>query len=852
MRERALAALGPLLGLALFALAAWVLHHELAAYHYRDVIGHLRAIPSRDLALALALTALGYLSLTGYDALALRFVGSALDYPRVALASFVAYVFSHNVGLSFLGGSAIRYRMFTSWGVTPGQLGAAIAFNVLTFWLGFLALSGLVLALDPIPLPASWTTPIATTRPLGVLFLCLVGAWCLASALGRRRTLRLRGFELQLPGPGTTAAQIALSAVDWTLAGAALYALLPEAPGLDLPRALGVFLLAQVAGLASHVPAGLGVFETALVVLLRPWLPGDAVLGSALAYRLIYYLLPMAVALPLFAAFEARARSGALRRAGSRLGAWLPELVPRALAATTFAAGVLLLLSGATPAAPGRFEILDRLLPLPVMELSHLLASVLGVALLVLARSVQQRIDAAYGLTLALLCAGAAASLLKGLDYEEAAILLAMAAALLPCRRYFYRRSALLSQSFSPAWIAGIAAIFVGVVFVLLLAHRDVAYSHQLWWQFAAEGHAPRSLRALAAGAVALGGYGLARLLRPAAPLAAPPTAEELDRAEKLVAAAPSAEAHLALLGDKRLLFHESGAGLLMYGVQRRSFVAMGDAIGPRDVRRELAWRFRELADQHGGVAAFYEVSADDLPIYLDLGLVPRKLGEEARVPLAGFSLEGSARKALRHVQRRVTREGARFELVPREGVPALLPELRAVSDAWLAHKSTREKRFSLGFFEPDYLRRCPLAVVRRGERVVAFANVWAPENREECSLDLMRYAEDAPSSSMDFLFVELMLWARDRGYRWFGLGMAPLSGFEHHRLAPLWNRVGALLFRHGEHFYNFRGLRSWKEKFDPVWEPRYLASPGGLTLPFVLTDVAALISGGVTGVVTR
>jgi phosphatidylglycerol lysyltransferase len=315
---------------------------------------------------------------------------------------------------------------------------------------------------------------------------------------------------------------------------------------------------------------------------------------------------------------------------------------------------------------------------------------------------------------------------------------------------------------------------------------------------------------------------------------------------------ATSAEAHLALLGDKRLLFHESGEGFLMYGVQRRSWVAMGDPIGPREVRRELAWEFRELADQHGGLAVFYEVGAEDLPVYLELGLDLRKLGEEARVPLEGFSLAGGPRKALRATQNRMAREGVRFELVPREGVRPLLPELRAVSDAWLGSKSTREKRFSLGFFEPEYVCRCPVGVARQGERIIAFANVWAPETREEMSLDMMRFSEDAPPGVMDFLFTELMLWGRDQGYRWFGLGMAPFSGFEHHRLAPVWNRLGALIYRHGEHIYNFRGLRTYKEKFDPVWVPRYLASPAGLSLPRVLANVATLISGGLRGVVMK
>jgi phosphatidylglycerol lysyltransferase len=305
-------------------------------------------------------------------------------------------------------------------------------------------------------------------------------------------------------------------------------------------------------------------------------------------------------------------------------------------------------------------------------------------------------------------------------------------------------------------------------------------------------------------------------------------------------------------VGDKRLLFHESGTGFVMYGVRGRSWISMGDPIGPPEVRRELAWHFRELADRHGGLVAFYEVDTVDLPIYLDLGLALRRLGEEARVALDRFSLDGSARKGLRNTQRRVQREGCRFEVVPRERVPALLPELREISDAWLASRNTREKRFSLGFFDPAYLGRMPLALVWHGDRIVAFANVWASAHKEELSIDLMRHRDDLPSGVMEFLFVELLLWGQQEGYRWFSLGMAPLSGFEHRRLSPLWNRFGALLFRHGEHFYNFQGLRAFKSKFDPVWEPRYLAAPSGFSVPFVLTDVAALISGGIAGVVAR
>jgi phosphatidylglycerol lysyltransferase len=177
---------------------------------------------------------------------------------------------------------------------------------------------------------------------------------------------------------------------------------------------------------------------------------------------------------------------------------------------------------------------------------------------------------------------------------------------------------------------------------------------------------------------------------------------------------------------------------------------------------------------------------------------------------------------------------------------------LKTVSDGWLSEKQTREKKFSVGFFGPNYLKRFPVGIVRKEETIVAFANVWAGAQKEELSVDLMRYLPEAPNGVMDYLFVELMLWGRKEGYQWFNLGMAPLSGLESRPLAPLWNRIGGMIFRHGEHFYNFQGLRAYKEKFDPRWEPKYLVCPGGLRLPRILTDIAALIGGGLKGVLTK
>ncbi len=851
LKERLLSGIGPILGILLFGAAIAILRHELHEYHYRDVVAHLHALPPNRILLALALTVLSYLALTGYDTLAVRFLPNPLPYRKIALASFIGYVFSHNVGLSFLGGSAVRYRLLSGWSLTPGEIARVIAFNVLTFWLGYCALTGAVTSLEPFPLPPDLGLPVGSTRAFGFALLLAVAAY-LAWSVFRKMPLRRAGLDIAIPPLRVSLAQIVVSSIDWTIAAAALYVLLPPATGLPFLVFVGAYLVAQILGVLSHVPAGLGVFETLMVVLLRPYLPGDLLLGSLLAYRFIYYLFPLIVAVVLLGGYEALRRRELFARAGRIYGDWAAAVIPRVFAVTVFIGGIVLLASGATPAAAGRMAWLHRVVPLPFVEVSHFVGSLIGVALLLLARGLQQRADAAYHLSIALLVAGVVASLLKGLDYEEALILGVTLAALLPCRRYFYRKTSLLTQAFSVGWVSAILLTIMGALFLVLWSHKHVEYSHDLWWQFSVLADAPRSMRA-SVGVLAVAViYAIAHLLRPAPPRVGPGEPGTLEKVRAVVAASPRSVAHLALLGDKSLLFNKESNAFVMYGVQGRSWISMGDPIGPKETLEDLVWSFRELSDRHGGWTVFYEVGPQNMPVYLDLGLKLLKLGEEARVSLERFTLEGGAQKGKRHTLRRVEKEGCEFAIIPQGQIGPMLPRLRDVSDAWLTDKSTREKGFSLGFFDEDYLKTTPTAVIQREGKVVAFANIWLGGGKEELSPDLMRYSPDAPHGVMDYLFVKLMLWGKEQGYRWFNLGMAPLSGFEGRALAPLWNRVGALLFRQGEQFYNFQGLRQYKEKFDPEWEPRYLATPAGIVLPRVLANLAVLVSGGLKGVVSK
>ncbi len=843
--------LGPALALGLLAAAAWALQAQLAEYNLQDITDMLLKEKDRDILLAFGLTAVNFIVLAGYDILALNYIGHPLAPYRAVLASFAGNAFSNTIGLSTLAGSSVRYRLYSSWGLTPGEIAKIVVFTTLTLWLGLFSIGGIIFTVKPLPLPNWVTLPFHTTRPLGLILLAAPLAY-LYAALRKETPWRIGKLTLLLPKFRSALLQVAVASLDWALAAAVLYALLPPWANVNFPLVLGAFLLGQIAGLISQVPGGLGVFESCLLFLLTPRIPAPALFAALVAYRVVYYLIPLALASALLAAREALAARDPIRNVIAFLMQWFPVVMPRFLAFLTYLAGVVLLFSGATPSVSSRLDWLEDVLPLGVLEFSHFVGSLAGLGLIILARGLQKRLDAAYYVTSMVLFAGIMASLLKGLDYEEAFLLTVLLLALLPCHKFFYRKASLLSEGFTRGWLMAILVALACTLALGYMAYGDAALDRELWWAFTFEDEASRFMRATVGVLVVLLFIAALRLMRSARPRYVPPSEADMQSVRTIVADSPQTPAYLALLGDKNILLSTKGDGFLMYGVAGRSWVCMGDPVGPPAARAELAWRFREMVDLYAGWTVFYQVDRVNLPLYLDLGLSLIKIGEEARVPLPDFSLAGQARKGLRYTRNMVEKEGAVFEIVPVEGVPAILQEMKAVSDAWLASKNAREKKFSLGFFSDEYMLQCPQAVVRKDGRMVAFANIWEGAHREELSVDLMRYLPDAPPSVMEYLYIMLMLWGREQGFLWFNLGMAPFSGLESHALAPTWARLGSLLYTHGGQLYNFQGLRRFKDKFDPVWESKYLASPGGTVPPRVLANIATLVSGGMRGVIAK
>ncbi|WP_414156451.1 bifunctional lysylphosphatidylglycerol flippase/synthetase MprF [Pseudomonas sp. BNK-30] len=839
--------------LALFAMALIACRHLLSELDIHALHDAILSVPTRSLAGALLAAVIGFLILLGYEWSACRYAAVKLPGRTLLLGGFSAFAIGNAIGLSMLSGGSVRYRLYAREGLGAAEVARMTVFASLSLGCALPPLAALATLSN---LPAAATalhlpTPVLATVAIGVLALTAV----LVTGLYRRRLaeqplpdsllVQLGRRTLRLPGARLAALQLAITALDIAAAATVLYLLLPQAPPFG--TFVLVYLLALAAGVLSHVPGGVGVFEAILLAAFANQLGAAPLAAALLLYRLIYVVLPLLLACGLLLANEAKRLLFAQQALKAASGLAAPVL-----AILVFLSGVVLLFSGATPEIDTRLEHMGFLVPHRLIDASHFGASLIGVLCLLLAQGLRRRLSAAWLLTTVLLLVGALLSLLKGFDWEEACLLTFTAALLALFRRSFYRPSRLLELPFSPVYLAASACVVGASVWLLLFAYQDVPYSHQLWWQFTLDADAPRGLRAAMGSAVLLLVVALTWLLRTARPVIHLPDDEEIQRANRILQVSDQPDGGLALTGDKALLFHPNGNAFLMYARRGRSLVALYDPIGPAQERAEMIWQFRDLCDLHHARPVFYQVRAENLPFYMDIGLTALKLGEEARVDLRRFDIEakGKEMKDLRYTWNRGGRDGLSLEI--HEPGQAPMVELKEISDAWLGGKNVREKGFSLGRFSPEYLQHFRIALIRYQGRPVAFANLLETHSNELASLDLMRAHPQAPKLTMEFMMIGLILHYKSHGYGRFSLGMVPLSGLQPRRGAPLAQRLGSMVFRRGEQLYNFQGLRRFKDKFQPDWEPRYMAVPAGLDPLVALADTAALIAGGLTGLVKR
>lgn len=620
---------------------------------------------------------------------------------------------------------------------------------------------------------------------------------------------------------------------------------------------LGILVAGYAMGvlfwIVAITPQGIGVVEGVMALVYTSLgVPAARSTVIALAYRGLSFWVPLGMGFLLLRRVRA---FGAEQRTRSEV--WSVHGVALLTALT----GAINVLSAVTPSVAARLAVLERLVPLATRQGARLTAALTGFALLVLARSLWRRKRVAWLLTLAALSVSAFSHLTKGLDWEEASLAAAVALWLWLARAEFHARSdpIAVGQGLKALGAALAFTLGYGVTgFYLLDRHFATRFGLAaalrqtviMFTQFYDPGLQPVTAhgRYFVDSIYTVGGVTLAyaafMLLRPVL-VRRPATREERARARAIVKAyGHSSLACFTLMEDKSYHFSPGGS-LIAYVVKGRVALALGDPIGPpADVAATIA-DFRQYCTSNDWQPAFYQTLPDYLPLYRTEGFSDLSIGQEAIVRLGQFDLSGSANKKLRFYKNHLTKIGYRAELHEPPLPEPLLHELRLVSNEWLAWMHGAEKRFSLGWFDDEYIRQSPVLAIHDAQGVaLAFANLVPEYQLNECSVDLMRHRRNLEAGTMEFLFVSLFEWAKEHGYDSFNLGLSALVGVGEDAQSPGIERALHYIYGHIDQFYNFQGLHQFKAKFDPMWSPRYLVFPGAASLPAVAMALIRADSG--------
>ncbi|MGL5638808.1 MAG: phosphatidylglycerol lysyltransferase domain-containing protein [Cetobacterium sp.] len=331
-------------------------------------------------------------------------------------------------------------------------------------------------------------------------------------------------------------------------------------------------------------------------------------------------------------------------------------------------------------------------------------------------------------------------------------------------------------------------------------------------------------------------------------------TENDIQKIQYCLSVSKNENGFLALLNDKKFFFYPENSEnccFIMYGEKGNSYIAMGDPIGYEEFFEKAIKEFKEFCKKREKKCIFYEVDHSYIGNYLKNNMIISKIGERGKIILKNFSLEGSDMRKLRYSYNHLAKDNYIFKVITKHNNSHVLETLSNISKEWLKRKNASEKKFSIGHFNEEYIKNFDIAIVEKNGEIIAFTTLFGTPNKECLTLDLMRHRGNLENGVMEFFFVSLILYAKENNYAAFSLGIVPLSGIDKHILTP-YKSVEHFIFNHEKHFYNFKGLKLFKDKFKPEWEPVYITYAGHLIFPLVLKDIISLTSGGIVSAIHK
>jgi phosphatidylglycerol lysyltransferase len=540
---------------------------------------------------------------------------------------------------------------------------------------------------------------------------------------------------------------------------------------------------------------------------------------------------------------------------------WLEIWAVRVTALATAFMGLINITSAVQPALQNRIAIINAYLPLEVRHGGRIVSALAGFALILIAGNLWRRKRTAWLVAVLLLAVTFLSHLIKGLDFEEASVSIALLILLILLRNSFHASSdrPSLKQGFIVLCVAFIFTLIYGSVgFFLLDRHFSVKFSvldavRQTVVMFTSlynPGLEPITGfgRYFAFSIYLIGfstlGFSLLMLIRPVL-VRGFATPEQHQRATEIVKNHGRTALARPVLFDDKSYFFTGDDSVIGYAAYGRGAISLGDPICPPEKVSESIMAFKNYCKRNDWQPAFVSTLPDYLENYKDAGFDSLCLGYEAIVDLSTFSMEGKENKDIRYAVNRMEKMGYTAVVHKPPLDSALYARLKEISDAWLTSRHGGEMHFSDGWFNEKYIQSEPVMVIHAADgSPTAFANLVPEYQKNELTIDLMRHLPKVEYGTMEFLFARLLQYAKENGYSTFSLGLSAIVGVGEKPDDPRVEKALHTLSEYASRFFDFKGLHNFKEKFHPDWQPRYLIYPGAASLPQILSSLLQAHSG--------
>lgn len=533
----------------------------------------------------------------------------------------------------------------------------------------------------------------------------------------------------------------------------------------------------------------------------------------------------------------------------------ISKLIPFIL----FGSGVINVLSASGNSLALRREILLDIFPLEFLHLSNFITLILGIALIVTSIHVHRHKRRAFKVAILLSFLAIIFNMTKGLDFEEASISLFILIMLIVSRNKYQVHSAkfsLLHTLFDT--VVAVFFVFVyGVIGFWFIDAREFnmnfSFINSLVQTYDQLTFAPPILLpqthysrfflwSLHGATIVIIFYFFSTLFLPVVFTLIEDNNKRTKAKKLLEQYGTSPQDFFTVWSDKSYFFGENKKAFVSYGVSANVALCLGDPLGAKDEIESTIASFDAYCTLNGWRCTFFQTQNTYLDLYTKLGFKNFKVGDEAIVDLDEFTTQGSRGKKHRNTISNFERKGFTANILQAPLPAEVVSRLNLVSDSWLQVPGRKERQFTLGYFDNDYISTSDVIVVRdTTDKIVAFANLIPTYHPKYAAIDLMRHHQDVPNGTMDYLFIQLLSLLKEDGYTKFSLGLAPLSGFNPDENPSQIEKAIHILAQNSDFIFSFRGLKEYKSKFAHSWEPRYLIYKELTDLPLIVKSITQL-----------